>query len=295
MMRWMMSTMLLLGAAGCNVTVEGKLVDGISGEPIMGATAETPAGKELRVFFRAVATDTDGKTAPNPGSGAMCMVKEAIVAEDGGYTVPDLCASKTAYAIELSDRNMFLAETDSVEMGYEGGAPLELKVWRAPKGTGLFKLSGAELSRVDSSTELNSDFVLNTDEVVLSPKGIKGVPVIGAGEYLLLSGQMAAFEVTPLIASGKRRLGKEANSKSTWVDLQPWSYVGVEFTSDKAFERKTVTLDATKVITKEKGKRVAKYLASDVVPAGRYILHKDGAKRAWIVDFGVALSKPATK
>jgi hypothetical protein len=290
--RWSFAAALMCLAVGCNVTVEGKVVDGMTGEAIAGRTADTEEGKGMRILFKAVSTDEKGKQSQNVAAGAMCLVKEAAVGEDGSFSVGDVCASASDYTIELSDKNLFLADVAGIEKGYEGGAPLELKVWRAPKGTGVFKLAGTELSRIGSATDLRTDFVFKSEEKVQSPKEFKAVPLIGAGEYLVLSGKASGYSVVPLINSGKRRLGKEANAAKEWVDQAPWAYLGVEFTSDTEIERKTAAFDAAKVIAKAKGKRKANFVGSDAVPAGRYIIMPEGGKRGWIVDFGAAGKNP---
>ena len=279
-------------AVGCNVTAQGTITDGMTGEAIVGMDENTPEGKGLNILFRAVTVSEDGKMEPNAAAGAMCMVKETRVAADGTYTVADLCSSATDYSIELSDKNLFLAETNSIAKGYDGAGPLDLKVWRAPKGTGLFKLKGTELSRVMSATDFRTDYIFKSEEKVQSPAEIKSVPIIEAGEYLLLSGEAASYDIIPLMNSGKRRLGKSAGSKSEWVDQQPWSYVGITFTTDTEFERVTATLNAEKVIEKTKGKQTAKYLSSDALSQGRYAIIKPGGKRGWIVDFGAKGENP---
>ena len=279
-------------AVGCNVTAQGTITDGMTGQPIAGMDENTPEGKGLNILFRAVTVKEDGSFEPNLASGAMCMVKETRVAADGTYTVADLCTGATDYSIELSDKNLFLAETNSIATGYDGAAPLDLKVWRAPKGAGLFKLKGSELSRVMSATDFRTDYIFKSEEKVQSPSEIKSVPVIEAGDYLLLSGEAASYDIVPLVNSGKRRLGKAANSKKEWVDQQPWSYVGVTFTTDTEFERTTAIPTAEKVIEKKKGKQTAKYLGSDSLTQGRYAIIKPGGKRGWIVDFGAKGENP---
>ena len=284
--RLSLAAVLMSFAVGCNVTAQGTIVDGMTGAPIAGMDENTPEGKGMRILFRAVIKGDDGTVKENMAAGGLCLVKEAMVGADGSYSVAELCSSATGYSIELSDKNLFLAETNSVDMGYDGTGSLDLKVWRAPKGAGVFELQGSELSRVKSVTDLRSDFVFASDEVLQSPKEIKSVPLIAAGEHLLLSGEAVTYEIFPLVNSGKRRLGKEANDKSEWVDQAPWSYVGVNFKSDTEIERLTTTVDESKVITKEKDGRTARYMGADSVAAGRYIILKKGGKRAWIVDFG---------
>lgn len=279
-------------AVGCNVTAQGTITDGMTGEVIAGMDENTPEGKGLNILFRAVTVSEDGKAEPNMAAGAMCLVKESRVAADGTYAVADLCSSSTDYSIELSDKNLFLAETNSIPKGYDGAGSLDLKVWRAPKGAGLFKLKGSALSRVMSATDFRTDYVFKSEEKVQSPAEIKSVPVIEAGEYLLLSGEAAGYDIVPLVNSGKRRLGKSAGSKSEWVDQQPWSYVGITFTTDTEFERVTATLNAEKVVEKTKGKQTAKYLGSDSLSQGRYAIIKPGGKRGWIVDFGAKGENP---
>ena len=283
---------LLSMAVGCNVTVEGKVVDGMTGEPVAGRTADMAPDKGLRLLMKAITTDEKGKVSDNAAAGAMCMIKESMVGEDGTFSVPDVCASASDYSIELSDKTLFLAETDSIPMGYDGAAPLELKVWRAPKGTGVFELKGSDLARVGSATDIRTDFIFKSEEKVMSPKEFKTIPVIEAGEYLVLSGKATEYQVIPLINSDKRRLGKAANVSREWVDQAPWAYLGVEFASDTKFERKTAGFDDAKVIKKAKGKRAASFVAHDAVAAGRYVIMPEGGKRGWIVDFGAAGTNP---
>ena len=80
-------------AVGCNVTAQGTITDGMTGEAIVGMDENTPEGKGLNILFRAVTVSEDGKMEPNAAAGAMCMVKETRVAADGTYTVADLCSS----------------------------------------------------------------------------------------------------------------------------------------------------------------------------------------------------------
>ena len=51
-------------------------------------------------------------------------------------------------------------------------------------------------------------------------------------------------------------------------------------------------MDDSKVISKEKRGRTARFLAADSLPAGRYAIVKDGGKRIWIVDMGQAGEDP---
>ena len=57
-----------------------------------------------------------------------------------------------------------------------------------------------------------NDYIFKSEEKVQSPAEIKSVPIIEAGEYLLLSGEAAGYDIIPLVNSGKRRLGKTAGS-----------------------------------------------------------------------------------
>ena len=90
----------------------------------------------------------------------------------------------------------------------------------------------------------------------------------------------------PLINSDKRRLGKVANDGKEYVDQVPWAYLGIAFTSDTEFEERSVTLDESKVLSKEKRGRTARFISADSVPPGRYAVVKAGGKRAWIIDMG---------
>jgi len=293
MARWTVWGAALLLAAGCNVTVEGAIVDGITGEPIAGKPADAGDDVEaMRIVAQAMNEDDKGVLTQNIDASLPCMTFAADVGSDGKFSIPGVCASSSLYSLELNDPNLFLAEQDTIPMGFDGAAPVTIKAWRAPKGGGVFKLGADGLSRVTSATDLNFDFVYKSEQQVRSPKTIKSVPLVAAGEHLVLAGSATNFAIEPIINSDKRRLGKAANESKEYVDQVPWAYLGIEFSSDTDFELKTVTVDDSKVISKEKRGRTARFLAADSLPAGRYAIVKDGGKRIWIVDMGQAGEDP---
>jgi hypothetical protein len=287
--RLFVSFCLFVIAAGCNVTVQGKVLDGISGESVKGAEEGEEGG--LRLLLKAVKKDAAGNWIQNADVGPMCLMKETAVKPDGSFTVGDVCASSSDYSIELTDKNLFLAETDTIEMGYDGSVPLDIKVWRSPK-SGVYMLQDSTLSRISSSTDLRTDFVFKSDQEVKSPKSIKSVPVIDGGKHLILAGKAATHQVIPLINAGELRLGKSANNSKEWVDAKPWSYVGTTFVSNTEIERNTATMVKEKTIFKEKSGRKTLFLGAESYPAGRYMVMEEGAKRGWIVDFGAAQKGP---
>lgn len=286
MTRTLLSLAIATALIGCTPPVEGKLVNGMTGEPISGAVAEGDSEKgALRVFAKAV-VEKDGKLEPNPGAGLTCQTIGADVGADGSFKLEGACTGETAYRFELTDTNWFLGETDMIPAGHAG--PVTIKAWRAPNGAGVFVLDGMNLDRVSSAVELEEFTVLNAERKVLGPKGtIPGnIPLVDGGKKLLLTGAANAdLKLAPLVNSPPRQFGSDQNG-DTPTKMSAWAYVGVAFSSDTEVSDRNVTTDDTKVTTVEKRGHVAKFISADAVPPGRYVLTKEGLKRKFIVDFG---------
>ena len=97
------------------------------------------------------------------------------------------------------------------------------------------------------------------------------------------------LSIVPLVATGEQVFGDTALK----ITMQPWSYIGVRFVDAKTIEPVSVEIDQSKVTHKEAGDRAARYLQSDAVPAGRYVVLDESKKRAVVtlVDFGKAPEK----
>jgi len=265
-MRNALSVLALSAIVGCtSPTAKGTLVDGITGKPIA----------EMRL----IATATSGTSMT-------CSAFEATTDATGAFSYDALC-SGTGYGLKAENENLWLAEVDSIPDG--GADGLEVKAWRAPKGSGMFRLTGDELESIRSSADIKSEPVWNSDtEKVEYPATVPKKPVvIGPDDYLVLVGESAVTKTKyyPLIKSGERKFG---SSKTSIITMEPWSYIGIEFTSDTEFERKESSPKDGSVTNKQKGDRNVSWVKGDALPAGRYAVHREGDGRTTVLDFGAA-------
>lgn len=257
---------LLLSACG-GTTVEGKVVDGMTGEPIGG----------YKIVAKATSEDAS----------LTCQFKEAEVAEDGTFKLLDLCGG-TPYHLEPDREDVWLAEVNEVPDGGFGG-PTELKAWRAPKGPGLYKLSGGEIEPLQTAADVKREQIRGTETKVRYPSTVPNkVPLVAPGDHLVLVGKGTIEETKlfPLIKSGERVFG-DAGTK---VTMQPWVYVGVEFQDDKTFEEVEAEIDSSKFLEKSKDSRMARWIPGSAVKEGRYAALKEGDRRMYILDFGASQS-----
>lgn len=271
MSRQLFSLVVLAGAIGAitacsSATADGKLVDGITGEPI---------GK-VRVIAKKV----------EQGGSMTCQTFEAETNEQGAFKIEGLCEGE--YAIKLSDEGLWLAETDTIPDG--GGVGMELKAWRAPTGSGLYKLSGTEIEPLRTAADLKKEKIKDTDETAAYPGKVPNkLPLVAPTDYLVVVGQgtINDTKIEPLIASGPRVFG----DAETNVKMEPWSYIGIQFTDDATFERVAAQVDEGKTFKKEKGDRIVKYIPGSALPAGRYALYRPDGRTVTLLDFGESQSK----
>lgn len=261
----------LLALAGCSsVTVDGRFVDGLTGEPVAGP---------FKVALKAL----------SPDAALSCQYQQVEVGADGRFSVPGLCGG-TGYRIETDRDDLWLAELDEVPDG-GFGSPTDVKVWKAPKGSGVYRYAGGELEVLKTAADVSKVTLRSTGEKILYPDSLQTPAVIGPGEQLVLVGKttIQEFRFEPLVPAGPRVFG----DATTRITMEPWSYVGVRFPDDSdRVEVVKAELDTGKVVDKEKGNRVVRWIASDAVPAGRYGLFKDGDRRMYVVDFGAAPAAP---
>lgn len=215
-----------------------------------------------------------------------CSTFEATTDDNGNFKFDALC-SGTAYKLKPGNENLWLADGDVIPDG--GGEGLQFKAWRSPTGPGAYLLTGTELQAIKTSADIKKEPIWKSDtEVALYPATVPKSPaVIPADGYLVLVGERAAKQTAywPLIASETRTFGSPTTTKIT---MDPWSYIGIEFSSDTEFERKTATPDDSKILKKDAGDRVTHWIPGNALPAGRYAMHKEGDTRTTIVDFGAA-------
>ncbi|MEQ1503454.1 MAG: hypothetical protein ABMB14_14555, partial [Myxococcota bacterium] len=246
-----------LGLAGCStVTVEGRVVDGLTGEPIPGPYRIKAAAKD-------------------PQNAAMsCQTFDTEVGADGKFVFDHLCAG-SGYVLAPDRDDLWFVEIDEIPDG-GWGQPTDLTAWRVPKASGVYHLANGALTMLKTSSEVTADPVFGTDQRVRLPDNIPDqVQLIRADEYLVLVGKSAVDELKlePLVESGTRKFG---TPDAPYTRPGPWWYLGVKFVDDTTIERVEAKLDPAKVVDKVKGDRHGRFVSGGAVPAGRYGLSKDG-------------------
>jgi hypothetical protein len=262
----MTASILALGLLACSsVNVEGRMVDGRTGEPIPGP---------YKVSIKALSPDV----------AVSCQVKQTEVGPDGRFSVPGLCAG-SAYRIETDREDLWLAGVDEVPDGGFPG-PTDIQAWHAPKGSGVYRYTGGTFEVLKTAADVGKVTIRTTGEPILYPDSLQTPAVIGPGDQLVLVGKttIEEFRFEPVLASGPRVFG-DADTKIT---MEPWSYVGVRFLDDARFEVVKATIDPALQVDKAKGNRVVRWLPAEALPAGRYALFKEGDRRMYVVDFGAA-------
>jgi len=285
----------LVFAVGCTSTLSGTVVDGITGKPV-SSKAETDSGESLRLIAEAVTENENGTFESNPGAGLTCLTFSSDLGDDGSYNLSGLCLSATGYRLRLNDASWFLGETDFIPQGSDVSGPRTIKAWHAPMGTGIKTLIDDKHGRITSRVNLRSEIIKGTeDEKVHYPDGVPGtVPLIPSGGSLVITGMANKdMRIVPLIDSGPREF-KVEEGMETGPTMDAWSYMGVRFTDNETFERVQAQVDESKVTRVEHRGHFAKFVPAEAVsPPGRYVLHVEGQRHAFVVDFGQKPSKPA--
>lgn len=284
----------LVFAVGCSSTVSGTVVDGLTGQPIMGKAAD--AGDTVqpnRLVAKATTTKDDGNGNQIPAYGLSCTAFSSEIGQDGSYTLSGLCSGETDYALSIEpDKNYFLGDVSTIKMGEKYEGPLQIKAWRAPNGTAvsILRKDGVTLDSVRSRQKIKSEKITGTEEMVYYPAGIKGVPLIEAGEYLVLAGEAnAELKLMPLVNSDARTFTND----ETEVKMQPWSYIGTSFTDDTTFERVATKLDASKVVTVKNDVHTVTFIPAEALgDKGRYALWKEGNENTYLLDIGAKGEMP---
>ncbi len=258
-------TLVVLAACSTGGSVSGTVVNGLTGEPL-GA---------VRVLAKS--KDTTDLT---------CAVREVTTAPEGSFQIDQLCAGAT-YTLGLGDKTLMLETAPLVDSTATPETPLSLVGWRAPSGAGVYRLGGDALAPLRSFSDVATETLLGTDEIVRYPtlKPVR-VAAIEPGQYLVLAGAGHAheMELVPLVVDeGKRRF-------AGGISIEDHVYIGVRFASDTDWERVTAPVDPAKVREVDNGDHAVRYIAADAVPPGRYAVLGPGDQQTYVIDFGGALA-----
>jgi hypothetical protein len=261
----------MLAVLGCSsITVEGTLVDGLTGAPIQGPKVITA---------KAVSPDTS----------MGCQFLSGEVGADGSFSVGGLCGG-VSYELDLDDNTLWLADGAAVP---EGGLPASTKLaaYRVPKSAGLYRRTSAgELEELKTAADLTSEKLIGADVRVKYPGQIveEHVPVLQPGEHLVLVGKSVVDEIrfSAVVPSGPRHFdgGKCYQGNDCTVNMPDWMYLSTRFVDDKTVEPVEPAIDQGKVVTKRQEARVVQWYPAEAFAAGRYALMRDSDRRMYLVD-----------
>lgn len=261
----LLAPLAILPLVACSTggALSGTVVDGITKAP----------KADLRVLARS--EDTTDLT---------CKVKEGKTDASGAFLIEGLCSGAT-YTVGLGDETLMLSQALTVDSTATAEDTKTLTAWRAPSGSGVYRLADDALAPLRTFSDVASETVLDSDVKVRYPK-LKPTKAasIKTGQFLVLSGKgvIDRLKVHPLVEdSGKRQFAEN-------ITIEDHVYIGVKFTSDTEWEAQTAALDEAKVLTVENGDRMVKYIPADALPDGRYAILGDDDKQTYVFDFGAA-------
>jgi hypothetical protein len=252
-----------LSACGGNGTFQGRFLDGVSGEPRAG----------VRVVAKAIGGTND----------MTCMAREATSEASGSFVLQDLC-SGLSYSLSLPDPSLQLGGKVAVRGGEASVEAADLKVWRAPNGSGLYRLTNDKIYRIKTWSDVAEVKSLGKGlpirYPVMKPTPKTRLPTVRPGDHLLISSaeDIQRLRFVPVVPSeGLRRF--QGTSITNHV------YLGIKFTTDTLFNPVQVTVDESKVVKVVSGKRAYRYMSHDALPAGRYAVLSDKDNVTYMVDF----------
>lgn len=271
----------LLGACASSGTFQGKLIDPATGQP----RANVPLVAKAK-----------------SGGDVTCQSREVTSGADGTFTIPDTCADHS-YVLTTTDETLILQG----DLKFDGGKPAEgvrdIDAWRAPKGEGVYVVTGDTITEVRKSADIYWEPLFpdpkNADvyEKIRYPSVVpNSVPNVAAGSWLAIAGEdnVKDLKFAPLIAhAGAVNFPHLEKGDGTVATISDASWVGVKFKSKTMksladIEKVEAALDAAKVRSLKGGGWATNLLPADALPAGRYALLSDTGSRMYIVDFGAA-------
>jgi hypothetical protein len=274
-----MTTWLFAFVACSSVSVEGTLVDGISGAPVPGPKVITAK-------------------AVSPDATMGCQFLSGDVGADGTFSVSGLCGG-TKYELDLDDDSWWLADGSEVPDGGFPG-PTKLAAFKVPKGAGLYiRAADGAFEELKTAGDLKSEKLFDSDTRVKYPAEIieEHVPVLVAGQHLVLVGKSVVDEMTfqAVVPSGARKFdggkGPPAGNTLT-INMAPWMYLSARFVDDKTIEKVEPGVDLSKAIVKRQETRAVEWIPFEAMQPGRLSVMREGDRRMYLVDVGAKLPKP---
>jgi hypothetical protein len=257
--------LLALVCIGCLPagSYQGKLVDAITGEPM----------PDVRLLAKSDPMSSD----------MTCQTFEALTAADGSFQLEGLCA-ETSYRLEPGLKFMILEGVGAIDGGVQATEVVTTNVWRGP-GAGVYILDGTKMDKQSTAVDVESKAIYEseTEKAYYPAKMPITYSALEPGQYLMISGQrnIDKLHFYPIIESGERTFGTKAEPDKD----EPWSYIGIEFSSDTEYERRVVEPDASKVKEIVQDDRHVIYLAHDALPPGNYALWEQDGRRTYALTF----------
>ncbi|MCB9741100.1 MAG: hypothetical protein H6741_29575 [Alphaproteobacteria bacterium] len=269
-----LTTTLLALTACTQGSFEGKLVNGLTGEPV----------PDMQVLLRGETTDLT------------CQVKEGTTDANGVVKIEGTCGD-TEYKLELGKETWF---TDTSAPTHTGGTastgPVEVKVWVGPEGEAVYFMEkDGSFKSQKTYADVTNDVIGGTEQKIRYPAkqpskdaDWRQVPADG---WVMITGQATIdrLQFQPAIENEPFPMGVEDPQPMKF----PWHYIGMAVTPDGQFEVKTVQLDEAKFVNAtDGGERVVRYIPAGAVPAGKYALLGEKDNRTYLMRFGDAPAEP---
>ncbi len=246
---------------------EGRVVDGLTGEPLADFALMAKATEATSMGCTAFSIRTDA---------------------EGKFSATGRCAVPYALTPVKSDVvDVWFASGDAIAA--DPAAPVEVQAWKTPTAPGVYRFSAGEFEPMRTVSDLKARDLSGSTEKVKFPAKLPDIIVLlPAEDRLVLVGKdnVEGLAPAPLIASPNvviRERGADVTQKN-------WFYLGVRVTPGPppAVERVGARFDPAKVKSISRGDRTVAFIQGDALPPGRYGLSKAGDNRIYVLDFGVA-------
>ncbi len=265
-----MTISLMLLSACTRGTLTGTVTDALSGEPAVG----------LRVIAKAPqATDLT------------CMALEATTDATGHFAIQNVCANDT-YDLSSGDSMWVLQGATTIEGGAAEATPLAYDAWMTPEGSSVYFLVDGELQMQKTVSDVSSATIHRSDppQPVRFPETkLKTWTQLPAGAYLVITGaNMDQLKLHPVLESPEVRFSPDREGITHWSLGKEWDYIGIQMDEKGKFELKTIEADGSMVKEVTTAERSGRFIPTEALPAGRYALLKDKARRTYMFEVGGA-------
>jgi hypothetical protein len=248
-------------------TLEGRVVDGRTGQPI----------PDFALMAKATETTSMGCTAYSTKTDAQGMFRV-----EGSCNVPYALSP-----VKSDDVDVWFAAGDSIPKDAKG--PVEVQAWRTPTAPGVYRMAGAEFEPLRTVSDVKTRDLAGTAEKVSFPAKLpERVSLLAPGEQLVLVGKDNVEGIAPVpLVANQGVIVKEGELDVTQKD---WVYLGVKVTpgTPPVVEQVGARFDPAGIKSVAKGERSVSFVPAEALAPGRYALLKPGDKRVYVLDFGSA-------